>query len=196
MRKALVFPVRYVAGKRLEDTFARELSETGISVLSGNSPRAGTIIGLQLFLPGGAAPCAVTGVVGAERVDGELRSFWAEFTGLTIGSNAVIGELLNAAQRSSRRPAVNFKVTCRVGEAVVYELAENISAGGVFVRARVKPPIDAVIEAHLELPDGKPPVKVHGRVAHASQRGFGLQFLAGEQGFRERVGELVARLTA
>lgn len=195
MRKSIVFPVRYVAGKQVVASFSRELGEDGVSVLAEVAPAPGTIIGMQLYLPG-AQPCAVTGLVGDERLDGALRSFWAQFTGQTRGSSAIIAALLGAGQRSSRRPAVNFKVACRIGERLLYETVENVSLGGVFVRAPVQPALDQVIEAHLELPDGKPPARVHARVAHASQRGFGLQFLDGDAGFRGRVEALVSRLCA
>jgi hypothetical protein len=194
----LVFPVRYVAGKRLVDTFACALGERGVLLACDEpAPPAGTIIGMQLSLPGGAV-CAATGLVVDPAPPGaggsELRSFWAEFTGITGGSDSVVAALLAAGQRASRRPAVSFKVSCRVGERLVYESARNVSLGGVFVGARASPEVNAVIEAQLELPDGKPPVRVRGRVAHASPQGFGLQFLDGEEGFRGRVGALVARL--
>lgn len=208
----MVFPVRYIAGKRLlEDTFARELGESGVRLACTEPPPPpGTIIGMQLFLPGGVT-CAATGVVVEESGpdatpaetsrwarDGapERRSFWAEFTGVTGGSDAIVAALLGTGQRSSRRPAVSFKVSCRVGERLVYESALNVSPGGVFVRARSSPAVDAIIDAHLELPDGRPPVQVRGRVAHASPHGFGLQFVDGEPGFRGRVEALVARLCA
>ncbi len=196
----MVFPVRYIADKRLVNTFACALGERGVMLACDEpAPPAGTIIGMQLSLPGGAV-CAATGIVAEPApVDAggpELRSFWAEFTGMTGGSDSVVAALLAAGQRASRRPAVSFKVSCRFGERLVYESARNVSVGGVFVGARSAPAVDTVIEAQLELPDGKPPVKVRGRVAHASPQGFGLQFLDGEDGFRGRVEALVARLCA
>ena len=195
----MVFPVRFVAGKRLVDTFARELSERGVALSSAAPPVSGTIIGMQLFLPSAPAPCAATGlVVGAESERGPAgeRSFWTEFTGLTRGSDAVIAALLTAGQRGSRRPAVDFKVSCRIGDKLIYESAENVSRGGVFVRARTPPPLETIVEAHLELPDGMPPAAVRARVAHATPRGFGLQFLDGDLAFRARVQSLVTRLCA
>lgn len=192
----MVFPVRYVAGGRLLETLSSELGDLGVSLLAATPPAPGTIIGMQLFLPGGTAPCAATGLVIQAREHGGVRSFWAEFTGLTRGADEIIAALLHAGQRTSRRPAVNFKVSCRVGERMIYETVENVGTGGIFVRARAPAPVDSVIDAHLEIPDGKPPAKVRARVAHASLRGFGLQFLEGEDGFRERVESLVGKLCA
>ncbi len=191
----MAFPVRYIACKRLNDTYARELGERGVRLACTEPPPTGTIIGMQLFLPGGLT-CAATGVVaeepgGANRGPG-LRSFWAEFTGVTGDSEAVVAALLANVQRSSRRPAVNFKLSCRTGESLLYESVENISLGGVFVRAQSSPAVDVILDAHLELPDDGPPVEIRGRVAHASRKGFGLQFLDGEPGFRGRVETLVA----
>lgn len=192
----MVFPVRYVAGGSLVETLSSELGDRGVSLLAAAPPAPGTIIGMQLFLPGETSPCAATGVVIQTRDDGGVRSFWAEFTGLTRDGDQVIAAMLYSGQRTSRRPAVDFKVSCRLGERLVYETVENVGTGGIFVRARAPAPVDSVIEAHLELPDGKPPAKVRARVAHASPRGFGLQFLEAEDGFRERVESLVGKLCA
>ncbi len=200
----MVFPVRYVAGKRIVDTFARELSELGMSISCNQPPQPGTIIGIQLFLPNSTTPCAATGVVVEQRGESDVASeerneyggcsFWADFTGITRRSDAIIAALLQAGQRASRRPAVSFKVSCRIGDRLVYELAENVSVGGVFVRFKAPPVVETIVEAQLELPDGKPPAKVWGRVAHASPRGFGLQFFDGDEGFRVRVEALVLKL--
>lgn len=242
----MTFPVRYVADKRRVDTFARELSEHGVLLSCSQAPAAGTIIGMQLFLPSGIAPCAATGVVmagpsaagvlatgpgpsgglatgpgaaggfgadpaapgvlaadagpagadAANRSSPGTRTFWAEFSGLTRSSEAVISALLHAGQRASRRAVVTFGVSCRIGERQFDGSTQNLGLGGVFVRASTQPEPDTIVEARLELPDGKAPAVVRGRVAHASPRGFGLQFLDGEEGFRPRIDALVAVLCA
>jgi Tfp pilus assembly protein PilZ len=74
----------------------------------------------------------------------------------------------------------------------------DISAGGMFVRTDRALPVGAVVSAALEIPDGGRPVPVQAKVIHVvsasaaarartSRRGFGAQFVGGDEQFRQRM---------
>lgn len=192
MRKPVVFPVRFVNSGKLVETLSRELSQTGVNICASRPPPPGTIIGLHLHLPGEGRPMPATAVVSEERCHEGLRSFWAEFCDLPFIDREKIHAVLGPDQRSSPRPRTRFQLL-RGGLA---ESVDNVSTGGVFVVSSNAPSAGTIVDALLALPDGKPPAAVKGRVAHTSPRGFGLQFIGGGPGYRERVGDLVAMLVS
>jgi Tfp pilus assembly protein PilZ len=72
----------------------------------------------------------------------------------------------------------------------------DVSAGGMFVRTDRVPPVGAHVSAALEIPDGGKPAPVEAKVVHvqaqssaprATRRGFGAQFVGGDEHFRERM---------
>ena len=79
-------------------------------------------------------------------------------------------------ERTSPRTTQRFSVEFANVEAFVREYTENISAGGMFIKASAVPKVFSEISVVLHLPDGKPPVEVEGVVVHATPNaGFGVQ---------------------
>jgi Tfp pilus assembly protein PilZ len=79
--------------------------------------------------------------------------------------------------------------------------ATSLSTGGMFVRTERELPVGALLPVALELPDGDPPAPVQGRILYKSKRrprgvepGFGVQFVAGDETFRARVGRYIDSL--
>ncbi|MFL5309645.1 MAG: TIGR02266 family protein [Myxococcales bacterium] len=107
---------------------------------------------------------------------------------------------------SSTQPRypTSLKVAFPSAEGAVSERATNISAGGMFVRTERKLPRGSLLSVALELPDGSVPVQA--KVIHdvaparartsAGDRGVGVQFVATDDAFRDRLERYIQSLVA
>lgn len=105
--------------------------------------------------------------------------------------------------RRHERYAVRFQVKFRTALEFVVEYAENLSAGGLFVRGahRLEPLSEAEVEIGLP---GFGQFTVRGKVAHIvspelaaltrRRPGAGLEIIEAPDGFREALGEYLRRL--
>ncbi|HYZ89051.1 MAG TPA: TIGR02266 family protein, partial [Myxococcales bacterium] len=101
------------------------------------------------------------------------------------------------------RYAARFAVRFGTVDEFKREYATNISAGGLFIRTEAPPEMSSVIDVVLELPGGDPvegkALVVHRVSAEDAARlevepGAGVQFVEGDDKFRERIDRFVAEL--
>jgi uncharacterized protein (TIGR02266 family) len=100
-------------------------------------------------------------------------------------------------RRAVRYP-VKLEVEFRNEREFVHEHSINLSHGGVFVRSAEKPPLGAVVEVRIKLPDGRW-LETHARVAHhrdGEGRGIGLEFQGDDPAFQRALDEYVVSLAA
>src|SRR5256885_4270993 len=81
----------------------------------------------------------------------------------------------------------------------------NVSAGGMFVRTDRELPVGTTLSVGLELPDDQRPTPVKVKIVHAvaprahsasSERGVGMQFVAADDVFRQRIERYLQSIAA
>jgi hypothetical protein len=217
MRKAMAFPVRFVAEGESVQTTTRELDETSVFVRCVEPPAQGEKIVLRLYLPGIAGADSIRAVVRESVPEGRDSGFLAEFVDLTPSVRAQIGKVLAAGPgfpASPVEPALragenrrllprylnSFYVTVASGADRSRRQTLNLSASGVFIRTELPPEEDAIVQVVLELPDGQPPAEVQGIVLHSVKpggeetAGAGVQFIGADDTFRTRLDAYLAKL--
>lgn len=91
-----------------------------------------------------------------------------------------------------------MRVDVSTAQGAVSGEVTDISLGGMFVRTDGSLPVGALVSASLEIPDGGRPAPIQAKVIHVvsaspaarartSRRGFGAQFVAYDQQFRQRM---------
>jgi Tfp pilus assembly protein PilZ len=111
---------------------------------------------------------------------------------------------LSPVLRASPRYPVSLRVDFPGGNGARANEATTLSAGGMFVQTDRDLPVGGLVPLVLELPDGAPPAPVQARIlyssgaakarARATARGFGVQFVAEDASFRERVSRYIDSL--
>lgn len=195
-----VFPVRYVSEGVAVQTTSRELSPLGIAVRSLAPPQVGARVSMALYLPNAGVPEVAIGRVSAARSGTPADSgFWADFIVVDPQARMRISNLLSdhdlrtRQHRACERFPVKLAVRFRTSHDFVQEHAINLSRGGLFIRTDDPPPLDAVVEVELELPDSGPPVSSAAIVVHRQApggerpAGVGVQFVDASDSFRERI---------
>jgi uncharacterized protein (TIGR02266 family) len=101
------------------------------------------------------------------------------------------------------RVPVQLKVRFDSVDAVVDQLAINLSAGGMFIRADPPPPLGAEVTLAIDLPGETEPLFCRAQVAHRVTReearstgqitGVGVQFLDADDRFRTQIDGYIAR---
>ena len=104
---------------------------------------------------------------------------------------------MNPVLRANPRYPVSLRVDFPDGDGPRVNEATSLSVGGMFVRTDRELPVGALVPVALELPDGDPPLPVQAKVLYSSGapkararttgHGFGVQFVAEDATFRERV---------
>src|SRR5207248_562408 len=205
MRKAMAFPVRFVAEGQSVQSSSRDLDEESVFVRCVEPPRVGDRVVLRLYLPGIAAGDSIH----AEVTESGGEGFRARFVDIADEARAHIAAALEkgaaavAAPVEPLRPGENrrflpryldrFRVTLSVGQHRAQREALNLSASGVFIETDAPPAVDQIVQVILELPDGKPPAEVQGIVRHgvvggtSATPGAGVQFIAADDAFRARL---------
>ena len=107
------------------------------------------------------------------------------------------------ASQQPAAPPAEVQVRFAGIEQFVLEYAANISAGGIFIEMADPPELETHLRVLLHLPDGGPPVAVDACVVHRVEQsradekhkaGAGVQFLAGDLRFRDRIEKLLDEL--
>jgi hypothetical protein len=205
MRKALVFPVRFVAEGQSVQTTSRDLDEESVFVRCVEPPEVGDRVVLRLYLPGIAAGDSIDAQVDEAASDG----FRAQFIDLSDETREHLKAALEGGSRTGFAPVEpwahegenrrllpryldRFRVTLAVGQHKAQRESLNLSASGLFIESDTPPDIDSIVQVILELPDGKPPAEAQAIVLHrvlpgAGTPGAGVQFIAATDEFRARL---------
>jgi uncharacterized protein (TIGR02266 family) len=209
MSRPYVVPIRFAAGTQVVQATTGALSVECAFVRCLVPPRPGERISMRLYLPDGS-PLQLSAKVRARSGRETGMGFWADFEPDRSARNR-IAQLLGLFGKSSRpidrrataRYAARFAVRFGTVDEFKREYAINISAGGVFIRTEAPPEMNSVIDVVLELPDGDP-VEVKALVVHRVspeeaaglqvEPGVGVQFVEGDDRFRERIDKYVAQL--
>ncbi|MFN2549578.1 MAG: PilZ domain-containing protein [Myxococcales bacterium] len=213
MRKAMAFPVRFVAEGQSVQSTSRDLDEDSVFVRCVEPPRLGDQVVLRLYLPGIAAGDSIH----AEVVESGGEGFRARFVDIADEAREHIASALRkgsaavaALDVEPLRPGENrrflpryldrFRVTLNVGKHRAQREALNLSASGMFIETDAPPAVDQIVHVILELRDGKPPLEVQGIVLHrvvagtAATPGVGVQFIAADDSFRARLDAYLDKL--
>ena len=213
MRKAMTFPVRFVADKQTVQTTSRDLDEESVFVRCVDPPRIGERVVLRLYLPG----IATGDSIHAEVTESGGEGFRARFADLADEARAQIAAALRKGPAAVAAPMVEplrpgenrrflprfldrFRVTLGVGQHRAQREALNLSASGVFIETDAPPAVDQIVTVILELPDGKPAAEVQGIVLHrvvpgtSAPPGAGVQFIGADDEFRARLDAYLERL--
>jgi len=196
-----VFPVRYVSEGVAVQSTSRELSPLGIAVRSLAPPQVGARVSMALYLPNTSVPEVAIGRVAKAKAGATGDAgFWADFIVVDPQARMRISHLLSdrdqsesANHRGFPRHQVTLQVRFRTARDFVLEHASNISRGGIFIQTDDPPPMDAVVQVEIQLPDEPAPVTTNGVVVHRQLAvggkipGAGVQFVDGSDGFRERI---------
>jgi len=213
MRKAMSFPVRFVAEGQSVQTSSRDLDEDTLFVRCVEPPDLGDRVVLRLYLPGISAG----GPIEAEVIEAGDDGFRARFVelsdeerrhiraALAAGPAAVVAPIeplphTGANRRLLPRYLDRFRVTLGAGQHKAQRESLNLSATGVFIQTEAPPAVDQIVQIILELPDGKPPAEVQAIVLHSivaggeHPAGAGVAFIAANDEFRSRLDAYLALL--
>ncbi len=212
MRKAMAFPVRFVAEGQTVQTTSRDLDEDSVFVRCVEPPGIGERVVLRLYLPGIAAGDAIQAAIVESRGDG----FRARFTELLPEARDHIAQALSSTEPPMEPPEAvaragqnrrflpryldRFRVTLSVGQHKAQKEALNLSGSGLFIETEAPPALDEIVQVILELPDGQPPAEVQGIVLHRvlpgtpATAGAGVQFIGADDAFRARLDAYLDKL--
>lgn len=217
MRKAMAFPVRFVAEGESVQTTSKDLDEQSVFVRCVEPPAPGDRVVLRLYLPGMERADSIQSVVRERVTEGRESGFLAGFVDLTPEALQHIRAALErgtadalAHPEARARAGENrrllpryldrFRVTLTAGDQSRERASINLSASGVFIGTDEPPELDAIVQVVLELPDGQPPAEVQGivvrRVAsgEGEPAGAGVQFIGADDAFRARLDAHLDRL--
>ena len=205
-----VVPVRFALGAQALQATTGALGVDCAFVRCLVPPRPGERITLRFYLAGDN-PVQVGATVRRRTGRETGMGFWVDFVP-EKSAQSRIARALGIVEEGSRpmdrratpRYAARFAVRFGSVDEFRREYATNISAGGLFIRTEEPPAMDAVVDVVLELPGGEP-IQGKAMVVHrvsseeAALRkvdpGIGVQFIHGDDHFRERVDQFVATLS-
>lgn len=205
-----VVPVRFAAGAQVLQATTGALGTNAAFVRCVVPPRPGERITLGLYLSDDRPVEVIATVRARTRHDGTM-GFWADFVPDKMAQSRIARALgidhpaRAIDRRATPRYAARFAVRFGSVDEFRREYATNISAGGLFIRTEKPPEMAAVVDVALELPEGAPvegkAVVVHRVTAEEAARrgvdpGIGVQFVHGDDGFRQRIDGFVASLAA
>jgi uncharacterized protein (TIGR02266 family) len=209
MNRPYVVPVRFAVGTQVVQATTGVLGVECAFVRCLVPPRPGERISMRLYLPDGA-PLRLSAKVRARTGRESGMGFWADFESDRSARGRIAQALGLVAQtarpidrRATARYAARFAVRFGTVDEFKREYATNISAGGLFIRTEAPPDMSSVIDVVLELPGGDPvegkALVVHRISAEDAARlnvepGAGVQFVEGDDKFRERIDRFVAEL--
>ena len=105
-----------------------------------------------------------------------------------------------ADRRHSERENIKIPVDYSAVDAFFSEFTTNINEGGMFVETEAPPPLDAIVQLQIRLPEMDHPIKLGGRVAWVSDGkgeappGMGVEFQEMTPQLRATINDLVRRL--
>jgi len=206
-----VVPVRFTVGTQVVQATTGALGVDSAFVCCLVPPRQGEHVSMRFYLADDR-PVEVTAKVRSRTGRESAMGFWADFVADKMDRSRIaraIGLVEQPGRPNERRAtpryAARFAVRFGTVDEFRREYATNISAGGLFIRTEQPPEMDSVVDVALELPGGQP-VEGKAVVVHrvtpqeAAQRkvdpGIGVQFVHGDDRFRERIDQFVATLSA
>ena len=112
-----------------------------------------------------------------------------------------VGQVKEERRRTERRTEsrlpVNLWVEAEEGEALYFQRAGNLSAGGAYFTQTVPHPIGTRVRLRFSLPDAPGEIECHGEIVSAlasSDPGMGVKFLDLPEPIQERIRLLAAKL--
>jgi uncharacterized protein (TIGR02266 family) len=209
--RPFVVPVRFTVGSQVLQSTTGALGVDCAYVRCLVPPRPGEQLSMRFYLAD-ERPVEVTARVRGRTGQESAMGFWADFIADKMDRPRIARAIGMADQptrpqdrRATPRYAARFAVRFGTVDEFRHEYATNISAGGLFIRTEQPPDMDSVVDVTLELPGGQP-VEGKAVVVHrvtpqeAAQRkvdpGIGVQFVQGDDRFRERIDQFVATLAA
>jgi hypothetical protein len=197
----MAFAVRFVAEGQTVQTTSRDLDEAGLFVRCVEPPATGDRVVLRLYLPGIAAGDSIDAIVTESWDEG----FRATFTDLSETARGHIRSALNASgevepvhieplEHENRRylPRYLDRLHVVMGADGEHETL-NVSGSGMFVQTETPPEIDQIVQLILAFPDGASPAQAQAivlrqvRPGSGHPAGVGVQFIAADDDFRERL---------
>jgi len=193
-----IIPVRYVSGGVVVQTTSTSLSKDLIHVRSARPPRAGLVIGLQLYFPNVREVVRSTGLI-AKTTEGPDSGFWAELADDKRSADQIavlLARHRDTGDRGCLRFPTHLRATIRRGEDSAADgYITNISRSGAFVKVDSLPPLGSIVDLEFTTPGVRGRHTVLAYVVHvAERRGIGIQFIGGNDQFRSRLDEHIARL--
>jgi len=194
----LIIPVRYVSGGAIVQTTSTSLSKDSIHVRSAHPPRAGLVIGLQLYFPNVREVVRSTGLI-AKTTEDPNSGFWAELADDKRSADRIavlLARHRDAGDRGCSRFHTHLRATIRRGEGSTADgYITNISRSGAFVKVDSLPPLGSIVDLEFTTPGVRGRHTVLAYVVHIAEgRGVGIQFIGGDDQFRSRLDEHIARL--
>lgn len=193
-----IIPVRYVSGGAVVQTTSTSLSKELIHVRSARPPRAGLILGLQLYFPNVREVVRSTGLIAKTTADPN-SGFWAELADDKRSADRIavlLARHRDAGDRGCPRFHTHLRATIRRGEGSMADgYITNISRSGAFVKVDSLPPLGSIVDLEFTTPGVRERHTVVAYVIHVAEgRGIGIQFIGGNDQFRSRLDEHIARL--
>ncbi len=93
-----------------------------------------------------------------------------------------------------------FGVQYRIGDRLVFDFAQNISQGGLFIATETALPVSTAISLEFCLPESQEPIVVSGRVVWTvnggpeQPSGMGIEFENLDDSGRHRIRQLMRKL--
>ncbi len=193
-----VIPVRYVSDGAVVQTTSTCLTKDVIHVRSVRPPRAGLVLGLQLYFPNVREAVRSIALV-TETTTGESSGFWAELSESKHGDDgiaALLARQRDTGERGCSRFHAHLRATIRDSDQrSANGTITNLSRSGAFVRIDSLPRLGSIVDLDFPIPGARARQTAVAFVVHvAERRGIGVQFIGGSDDFRSRVDEYVARL--
>jgi hypothetical protein len=196
----LIIPVRYVSGGAVVQTTSTSLSKDLIHVRSAHPPRTGLVLGLQLYFPNVGEVVRSTALISKTTPDPN-SGFWAELADEKRSADRIavfLARHRDTGDRGCPRFHTHLRATIRRGEGSTADgYITNISRSGAFVKVDSLPPLGSIVDLEFTTPGVRGRHTVLAYVVHvAERRGVGIQFIGGNDQFRSRLDEHIARLAA
>ena len=211
----IVFPVRFAAhqGAAVQTTSAEMTDSRMLLMCPQHRAPTAALVALQLYLPDSFPPAAAMGRIGAPAGKRQGDGFWLDLVDAVRGVAQRIDALLalfaprvnrssldgsgTSPHRAAPRYPTSLPVTIGSEGRVIAACARNISTSGLYVHTEQEVPVGSLVAVRLELPDGDAPLGVQAKVIHRViagqthtpwvEKGLGLQFVEGNDSFRNRL---------
>src|SRR6266446_5528724 len=201
----IVFPVRFAAhqGAAVQTTSAEMTDSRMLLMCPQHRAPAAALVALQLYLPDSFPPAAAMGRIGAPAGKRQGDGFWLDLVDalLALFAPRVNRSSLDGSGTSPHRAAPRYPtslpVTIGSEGRVIAACARNISTSGLYVHTEQEVPLGSLVAVRLALPDGDAPLGVQAKVIHRVtagqthtpwvEKGLGLQFVEGNDSFRNRL---------
>ncbi|OLC77656.1 MAG: hypothetical protein AUG04_00455 [Deltaproteobacteria bacterium 13_1_20CM_2_69_21] len=211
----IVFPVRFAAhqGAAVQTTSAEMTDSRMLLMCPRHRAPTAALVALQLYLPDSFPPAAAMGRIGAPAGKRQGDGFWLDLVDAVRGVAQRIDALLalfaprvnrssldgsgTSPHRAAPRYPTSLPVTIGSEGRVIAACARNISTSGLYVHTEQEVPVGSLVAVRLELPDSAAPLGVQAKVIHRVtagqthtpwvEKGLGLQFVEGNDSFRNRL---------